>query len=113
MIYIDLFFIYLFINTARNKDARTGAQRNAIPDDYLPPNNILFLQNLTEKADQEYLTNLFQAYPGFKEVRMIPTKKTIAFVEYETDYQASLAKMELANHRVDEDHLMKVTFARK
>ncbi|CAO3616951.1 unnamed protein product [Cunninghamella echinulata] len=97
----------------RNKDSRTGAQRNIIPDDYLPPNNILFLQNLSEKANQEYLVNLFQAYPGFKEVRMIPTKKSIAFVEYETDYQASLAKMELANHRIDDDHLMKVTFARK
>ncbi|KAI8096769.1 uncharacterized protein BX664DRAFT_324781 [Halteromyces radiatus] len=98
----------------RSKTAKAGApQRNAIPDDYLPPNSILFLQNLPETTTQEYLVELFETYPGFKEVRMIPTKKSIAFVEYETDYQASLAKMELANHRIDDDHLMKVTFARK
>ncbi|KAI8340452.1 hypothetical protein BC941DRAFT_467619 [Chlamydoabsidia padenii] len=99
---------------SRTKDSRIAApQRNAIPDDYLPPNNILFLQNLTETTSQDYLIKLFDTYPGFKEVRMIPTKKTIAFVEYETDYQASLAKMELANHSIDDDHVMKVTFARK
>ncbi|ORZ26024.1 hypothetical protein BCR42DRAFT_364629 [Absidia repens] len=98
----------------RNKNSPAAQPpRNAIPDDYLPPNNILFLQNLTETTTQEYLIKLFEKYPGFKEVRMIPTKKSIAFVEYDSDYQATLAKMELANHSIDDDHVMKVTFARK
>lgn len=84
-----------------------------IPDEYLPPNNILFLQNLPETITQQQIIELFQRFPGFKEVRMIPTKKTIAFVEYENEMQSAVAKTELGGHQFDPEHLMKITFARK
>ncbi|KAI7900713.1 uncharacterized protein BX663DRAFT_438748 [Cokeromyces recurvatus] len=84
-----------------------------IPDEYLPPNKILFLQNLPETITQEQLVDLFQRYPGFREVRMIPTKKTIAFVEYDNELQAVVAKTELSRHSFGPDQEMKVTFARK
>lgn len=57
--------------------------------------------------------DLFQRYPGFREVRMNPIKKTIAFVEYENELQSAVAKTELAGHQFDPDHLLKITFARK
>ncbi|KAI7867865.1 hypothetical protein BDF14DRAFT_1799980 [Spinellus fusiger] len=84
-----------------------------IPDEYLPANSILFLQNLPDDTEQTQLVDLFQRFPGFIEVRMIPTKKGIAFVEYTNEMQASIVKSELSNHPLDPEHLMKVTFARK
>ncbi|KAG2233106.1 hypothetical protein BDF21DRAFT_422056 [Thamnidium elegans] len=84
-----------------------------IPDEYLPPNNILFLQRLPETITQQQLVELFQRYPGFKEVRMIPTKKSIAFVEYDNELQSAVARSELSGHSFGPDQEMKVTFARK
>ncbi|KAI9316452.1 hypothetical protein BX666DRAFT_1950943 [Dichotomocladium elegans] len=89
------------------------APSQQIPDEYLPPNNILFLQNLPEDITQQQIVELFQRYPGFKEARMIPTKKTIAFVEYENEMQSSIAKTELSGFAIVPDHPIKVTFARK
>ncbi|KAI8978049.1 hypothetical protein BDB01DRAFT_800604 [Pilobolus umbonatus] len=83
-----------------------------IPDEYLPPNNILFLQNLPETITQQQLVELFERFPGFREVRMIPTKKTIAFVEYDNELQSAVARSELSGHMLEE-HEMRVTFARK
>ncbi|KAI8988034.1 hypothetical protein BDF20DRAFT_853435 [Mycotypha africana] len=84
-----------------------------IPDEYLPPNKILFLQNLPETITQEQLIELFHKFPGFKEVRTIPAKKSIAFVEYDNELQSAVAKAELHNHSFGPDQQMKVTFARK
>jgi U2 small nuclear ribonucleoprotein B'' len=44
---------------------------------------------------------------------MIPTKKDIAFVEYDTEAQAMAAKETLADHQISPDHKIKITFARK
>ncbi|CAO3646469.1 unnamed protein product [Mucor hiemalis] len=84
-----------------------------IPDEYLPPNNILFLQKLPETITQQQLIELFQRYPGFREVRMIPTKKSIAFVEYDNELQSAVARAELSGHSFGPGQDMKVTFARK
>src|SRR5690606_10647806 len=64
----------------------TGASAaNAIPDEYLPPNKVLFLQNLPHETTAETLSGLFGRFEGFKEVRMVPGRKGIAFVEYENN----------------------------
>ncbi|KAK3816769.1 MAG: RNA binding protein [Linnemannia elongata] len=85
-----------------------------IPDEYLPRNSILFLQNLPQESTVEaQLVSLFQQYPGFKEVRMVPGKKGIAFVEYDNEYYSAAAKTALADYQVGPEHKMKVTFARK
>lgn len=79
----------------------------------MPPNNILFLQGLPETITQQHLTDLFQRYSGFKEVRMIPAKKSIAFVEYENEIQSAVARAELSGYLLGPDQALKVTFARK
>ncbi|KAK3834949.1 MAG: RNA-binding domain-containing protein [Linnemannia gamsii] len=87
-----------------------------IPDEYLPRNSILFLQNLPQEdttALEAQLNGLFQQYPGFKEVRMVPGKKGIAFVEYDNEYYSAAAKTALAEYEIAPEHKMKVTFARK
>jgi len=84
-----------------------------MPDEYLPPNKILFLQNLPENVTKDQLTSLFSQYPNLYEVRMIPTKKDIAFVEYMDEGSATVAKEALHNYKLDGENKIKITFARK
>ncbi|KAG0051391.1 hypothetical protein BGZ83_003814 [Gryganskiella cystojenkinii] len=84
-----------------------------VPDEYLPRNSILFLQNLPHDIAEAQLVALFQQYPGFKEVRTVPGKSGIAFVEYDNEYYSAAAKTALADYQIAPEHKMKVTFARK
>ena len=74
----------------------SGANASAvIPDEYLPPNKILFLRELPESYDVDSLTTIFSRFEGFREVRMVPGRKGIAFVEYEAETGAISAKVSL------------------
>lgn len=84
-----------------------------MPDEYLPPNKILFLQNLPENVTKDRLEALFGQYPNLHEVRLIPTKKDIAFVEFLDEGSASTAKDALHNFKLDGENKIKITFARK
>ncbi|KAJ3117705.1 SWI/SNF complex component snf12 [Phlyctochytrium bullatum] len=84
-----------------------------IPAEFLPPNNILFIENLPPETTQQILSDLFNQFPGFKEVRLVPGKSDIAFVEYETEAQSTLAKQQLNFFKITPEREMKVTFARK
>ncbi|RUP47735.1 RNA-binding domain-containing protein [Jimgerdemannia flammicorona] len=90
-----------------------GGPSAHIPDEYLPPNKILFLQNLPDATTDAMLAALFQQYPGFREVRMVPGKTGIAFVEYDSEPQASVAKDNLNAFQISLTHQIKVTFAKK
>jgi hypothetical protein len=98
-----------------------------MPDEYLPPNKILFLQNLPQDVTQAALMELFSQYvplsiaaqscstdemgnryPNLLEVRMIPTKKDIAFVEYTDAESAGVAKDALHNYKLDGEQKIKV-----
>ncbi|CAG8469245.1 12025_t:CDS:2 [Ambispora leptoticha] len=73
-------------------------------------NRILYIMNLPPDVTDEMLSYLFQQYPGFKEVRLVPGKSDIAFVEYETDHQAAVAKDVLNGFKITHDKEMKVTW---
>ena len=83
-----------------------------MPDEYLPPNAILFIQNLPSGITKERLESLFSQYPNLAEIRLIPTRPDIAFVEYLDEQSSTVAKDALHNYHID-DNKMKVTFARK
>ena len=93
-----------------------GTSANAaavIPDEYLPPNKILFLRDLPEDYDQEGLSRIFSRFEGFKEVRMVPGRKGIAFVEYEAETGAISAKEATAGMQLgDEAKAIRVTYQR-
>ncbi len=59
------------------------------------PHNILFAQALPDSCTPASISNLFSSYPGFKEVRMVPGKKGIAFIEFGDQIQASIALQQL------------------
>ncbi|GAA5847759.1 hypothetical protein JCM9279_005021 [Rhodotorula babjevae] len=105
--------------------AATSAPRRIVqmPDEYLPPNKILFVQNLPEDTTKDKLEALFRPYPNLVEVRTIPGRRTIAFVEFEDEPSSAVAREALHNSvlagagaaggAADEGHKIKVTFAKK
>jgi len=85
-----------------------------IPDEYLPPNKILFVQNLPEEYEIEALTAIFGRFEGFKEVRMVPGRRGIAFVEYDAETGAISAKENTAGMALGEGgQIIKVTYQRQ
>ncbi|KAH9454145.1 hypothetical protein Pst134EB_014241 [Puccinia striiformis f. sp. tritici] len=113
-----------------------------MPDEYQPPNKILFIQNLPENAGKDALEVLFKQfeslrylhpnhfslmkesemidhlhfdhtrYPNLVEVRTIPGRSNIAFVEYVDATSSGVAKDALHNYKFDGEHKIKVTFAK-
>ncbi|AEO66762.1 7f1b51ba-4038-4b77-b0e8-e043fb1038a4 [Thermothielavioides terrestris] len=93
----------------------TGAGPAAVvPDEYLPPNRILFVQNLPDDFDKDALTAIFGHFEGFREVRTVPGRSGIAFVEYETEAGAITAKENTAGMALKGgEKIMKVTYQRQ
>ncbi|KAK5696315.1 hypothetical protein LTR17_024324 [Elasticomyces elasticus] len=88
------------------------AQGGVVPDEYLPPNKILFLRDVPEDYGQSMLTAIYIRFPGFKEVRTVPGRPEIAFVEYE-DETGAIAAKEATGGMTLGDKPIKVTFQRQ
>lgn len=78
-----------------------------------PPNQILFLTNLPEETNEMMLSMLFNQFPGFKEVRLVPGRHDIAFVEFENELQSAAARDALQGFKITPTHAMKISFAKK
>ncbi|KAI9092909.1 hypothetical protein DFS34DRAFT_643561 [Phlyctochytrium arcticum] len=85
----------------------------AMPEDQIPPNNILFVQHLPTDTTEAVLAALFKQFQGFKEVRLVPGKSDIAFVEYDTEIQAGTAKQALNKFKITPEKEIKITYAKK
>lgn len=59
------------------------------------------------------LAMLFRQYEGFAEVRMVPGKAGIAFVEFGDAMQATTAKNGLQGFKITVDKPMHITFAKQ
>ncbi|KAI0380449.1 RNA-binding domain-containing protein [Hypomontagnella monticulosa] len=93
--------------------AGAGGPNAVVPDEYLPPNKILFVQNLPDDYhDIEALTGVFGRFEGFREVRLVPGRKGIAFIEYEAEAGAITAKENTAGMQLGEKFI-KVTYQRQ
>ncbi|KAI9749655.1 MAG: hypothetical protein M1815_002360 [Lichina confinis] len=85
-----------------------------VPDEYLPPNKILFVRNLPDDYTVETLSALFGRFEGFREVRVVPGRKGIAFVEYESEAGAIGAKEDTAGMTLGEEgKAIRVTYQRQ
>ncbi|XP_074595960.1 U1 small nuclear ribonucleoprotein A snf [Brevipalpus obovatus] len=78
-----------------------------------PPNNILFVTNLPEETNEVMLTMLFNQFTGFKEVRLVPGRHDIAFVEFESEFLSAPAKEALQGFKITPNNPIKITFAKK
>ncbi|KAI5785204.1 U1 small nuclear ribonucleoprotein usp102 [Pyronema domesticum] len=107
-------------STADNKPKKTAAGLKStapaaapqIPDEYLPPNTTLFLRDLPDDTEAETLNGLFGRFEAFKEVRMVPGRKGIAFVEFDTLDGAISAKEGMGGMLLGEN-VVKVTYQRQ
>ncbi|EEB09689.1 U1 snRNP-associated protein Usp102 [Schizosaccharomyces japonicus yFS275] len=98
---------------ATNKKVNAGEKPMPhVVDDLLPPNKLLLLQNLPAEANAEVLTQIFGTYQGFTEVRMVPGRRGIAFVEFENENDAAIARDSTTGMLLGETSI-KVSFARK
>ena len=99
--------------------------------DNAPPNQILFLTNLPPETNEMMLSMLFNQFPGFKEVRqqsaglkmffsliisqvrLVPGRHDIAFVEFENEMQSAAARDALQGFKITPTTAMKINFAKK
>lgn len=82
-------------------------------EDEEPPNKILFLERLPAEINDQMLHALFKQFPGLKEVRMVPGKVGIGFVEFESEGQSGVAKDTLQGFKLTPTNSMKISFAKK
>ncbi|TMW47988.1 hypothetical protein DOY81_006927 [Sarcophaga bullata] len=103
------------VEEKKDKKKKASNAENANPNTQTeqPPNQILFLTNLPEETNEMMLSMLFNQFPGFKEVRLVPNRHDIAFVEFATELQSNAAKEALQGFKITPSHAMKITFAKK
>ncbi|EDW05501.1 U1 small nuclear ribonucleoprotein A [Drosophila mojavensis] len=103
------------VEEKKDKKKKQSSAENANPNTQTeqPPNQILFLTNLPEETNEMMLSMLFNQFPGFKEVRLVPNRHDIAFVEFTTELQSNAAKEALQGFKITPTHAMKITFAKK
>ncbi|CAF0930466.1 unnamed protein product [Brachionus calyciflorus] len=77
------------------------------------PNKILFLVNLPEDTEQSVLQMLFQPFAGFREIRLVPGRSDIAFVEFENEHLATISKDALQGFNIRPNNPIKITYAKK
>jgi hypothetical protein len=105
-------------DAAKNPKKSAGLKSTAsaaapqIPDEYLPPNTTLFLQNLPDDTNADALAAMFNRFDGFKEVRMVPGRKGIAFVEFE-QLEGAIGAKEGMGGTAFGDNIVKVTYQRQ
>jgi U2 small nuclear ribonucleoprotein B'' len=94
------------------KSVKPTAAGGAVPDEYLPPNKTLFLRDLPEDYGKDALAVIFKRYPGFREIRVVPGRNTIAFAEYEDETGAIAAKEALSGIELSGQKI-KITYQRQ
>ena len=95
----------------KSSNSAAGA---VIPEEYLPPNKILFVQNVPDDYGIEGLSAIFGRFEGFREVRLVPGRTGIAFVEYEAESGAISAKEGTAGMPLGGDgKVIKVVYQRQ
>lgn len=75
-----------------NPSASNSAMNPNLAIDAGLPNKTLFLQGIPEGVTEGELSNLYKRFPGFDEVRAVPNRSDVAFVEFGTEMQAAVAR---------------------
>ncbi|KAK8885331.1 hypothetical protein M9Y10_040777 [Tritrichomonas musculus] len=83
--------------------------------DTIPPNNVLFVQNLFDSVEETriILDMFFGQYRGYKEARILPDNPRIAFVEFEAIEQATLALGDLNGTELNTNQHMLIQYSKR
>uniref|UniRef100_A0A7S2RXV7 RRM domain-containing protein n=1 Tax=Mucochytrium quahogii TaxID=96639 RepID=A0A7S2RXV7_9STRA len=101
----------------KTKTEKTVSKNNPVSNGHTvkaeePPHNILFVTELPAECEKTALEILFKQYNGYKEVRVVPSRN-VAFIEFDTIPNATLAKLGLSGFKVSETHTLKLDFAKQ
>jgi U2 small nuclear ribonucleoprotein B'' len=77
-----------------------------------PPNQVLFAEGLPADITSAALDLLFRQYTGFVATRMVAPRR-IAFVDFDSTGNATLAKIGLDGFKLDAELSLKLSFAKK
>eukprot|EP01134_Creolimax_fragrantissima_P000282 CFRG0282T1 len=92
----------------------SGGKSTGTDVDENPPHRILLVLNLPEETTDDMLRYLFGQFPGLKDVRMIPNRTDVAFVEFEDETMAGAAKSGLQGFLIKPEHPgLVLTFAKQ
>ncbi|KAF7187496.1 U1 small nuclear ribonucleoprotein [Pseudocercospora fuligena] len=94
------------------RPAKSTKPSNAMADEYLPPNKTLILRDFPDEYGKDELSALFARFPGFKEVRVVPGRKGLAFAEYEDEIGGTAAKEAMHGQELGEKTI-RVTYQRQ
>ena len=101
----------------RTKQSKSAPSAPSAKQSKLQSNNVphyvLFAQALPEEANQQYLVSLFQQYPGFQEVRTVPGKHDIAFIQFADEVQAGIALQGLNGFKITATETLHLTYGKK
>ena len=87
-------------------------ERKEIVQDHQSPHKILFIKDLPGNLSTKDLQDVFSAYPGFVEVRYIPSKN-VAFAEYNDETQSSLVINGLNGKEFREGKVFNISYSKK
>lgn len=99
--------------TAPMETDKPKAVAPAPVDVNMTPSSILFAQNLPADCTDAALSILFKVHSGFKEVRMVPGKPGIAFVEFTDEHAAATALQGLNGFKLTPTDVMALSFAKR
>lgn len=89
-------------------------QQPVVEQQMLPPNRILFVENIPKDTSHELLADRFARFAGYVEVRSIPGKEGIAFVEFNSEADAAVAMSGMNAHvLVENEPPISVTYAKQ
>eukprot|EP00172_Hildenbrandia_rubra_P000604 Plantae.Rhodophyta-Hildenbrandia_rubra.ctg13241.p2 GENE.Plantae.Rhodophyta-Hildenbrandia_rubra.ctg13241~~Plantae.Rhodophyta-Hildenbrandia_rubra.ctg13241.p2 ORF type:complete len:232 (-),score=51.90 Plantae.Rhodophyta-Hildenbrandia_rubra.ctg13241:58-753(-) len=102
--------VEMVVDTQGNANGAAGPKEPGVP------NKVLFLENLPQdegalKVANE-LTELFSRFSGFVEVRTVPGKESIAFVEFGDEGEAAVAMSGLQSHKLSGCSIQ-ITYAKR
>ena len=75
------------------------------------PNKILLAQNLPSEISQDALIAIFGQYTGFKEVRIVPGNRGLAFIEFENEGLSGIALRQLNGFQLSATAQLNLTYA--
>ncbi|KAI6192013.1 hypothetical protein M3Y97_00290000 [Aphelenchoides bicaudatus] len=77
------------------------------------PNKILFVTNLPEETNEQMIRTVFEPFPGLQDIRLIPNRPDIAFIEFVDEDKATAAKKALNNFKVSPKNAIRVEYAKQ
>ncbi|VDM56134.1 unnamed protein product [Angiostrongylus costaricensis] len=105
--------VYRTRRTYGAKGSGQGRGRTGGNGGSAPPNKILFCTNLPDEVTTNMLQILFNQFPGLRDIRLVPYRSGIAFVEYESEEFAAPARIALNNFKITPEQHIKVDYAKK